>query len=720
LNLMDERLKCDRQSPCSNCTKRGQGSTCYFSHPRGGRIDKGNGADVQSRVKHLESLVLGLMNAQRGEPLQTPSDSLGAGSQQGSDFDHDMSNDNDQQEQTLQALGKLDVSGSNTQYVGHEHWASILDDIAEVKKHLEEEPESPDDEADQDDTPDDGAPELLTGAGRMPSKEQLLEEFPPQAEVDRLISAYFASPDPLCILMHGPSFQADYERFWKDKTAAPMGWLGLLYGIMSLAVYFELVQLEMRSEEAQELSELAAAYRRSAAQCLMASNYTKPVKWTLEGLMVYNMSEYARAREPQMGLWVILSMTVRVAMRMGYHRDAKHFPQISPFNGEMRRRAWGLLSQLDLLSSVQFGLPRNMRMDQCDTEIPGNYLDEDLTEDMKALPPPRPDSQYTPMSYSCLKGRLMAIFGRVVDEIVSTNATSYESILRMDAELTQVYDTMPATLRVRRTENSITDPACLVFRRYTLDILFHKSRCILHRNYIVPAQSNERYAFSLNCAMSSAKAILEHQVAMHEETKPGGRLRRSRWLLSGLTTEDFTLAAMVICLSVDSLMHASVPIDYQFFSGNEREFISLIESSHRIWQEWCQQPELACEKSRKASQVLGIMLRKIHSMYAKCPFPSEPKLEQPAPPPQPEFQPAASAPVVSLDPPAAVRTDVAPYQLTPDSTAAAYFPELPITDWIEAPQDINWDEWDDFFQPQAEAMEIPLNGWDGSLTGGVS
>jgi Fungal specific transcription factor domain len=63
-------------------------------------------------------------------------------------------------------------------------------------------------------------------------------------------------------------------------------------------------------------------------------------------------------------------MIVRTALRMGYHRDARHSARISPFHGEMRRRAWAVIFGLDIIVSSQIGLPRMIKERQSDTAEP--------------------------------------------------------------------------------------------------------------------------------------------------------------------------------------------------------------------------------------------------------------------------------------------------------------------------------------------------------------
>lgn len=57
---------------------------------------------------------------------------------------------------------------------------------------------------------------------------------------------------------------------------------------------------------------------------------------------------------------------------MGYHRDPKHLAGISVFEGEMRRRVWLNLVQIEALMSYQLGFPSMIPSEFCDTEVPRN------------------------------------------------------------------------------------------------------------------------------------------------------------------------------------------------------------------------------------------------------------------------------------------------------------------------------------------------------------
>lgn len=128
-------------------------------------------------------------------------------------------------------------------------------------------------------------------------------------------------------------------------------WLSMLFAMLSLASSFHLLTGE--NPEANEvLKEDVRHYRQRSAQCLIAADYTKPGKYNLSALILYLACERLRREEFDPGVPMAFSMVVSLAMRMGYHRDARHYPNLTPFAGEMRRRVWCMIVQLDLMVSI--------------------------------------------------------------------------------------------------------------------------------------------------------------------------------------------------------------------------------------------------------------------------------------------------------------------------------------------------------------------------------
>jgi hypothetical protein len=72
----------------------------------------------------------------------------------------------------------------------------------------------------------------------------------------------------------------------------------------------------------------------------------------IETLSLYCTIEYAEQKVGDMGNYLLSGTMLRVALQEGYHRDPSQHPNLTVFQGEMRRRVWSAVSQHDLLFSV--------------------------------------------------------------------------------------------------------------------------------------------------------------------------------------------------------------------------------------------------------------------------------------------------------------------------------------------------------------------------------
>jgi hypothetical protein len=341
---------------------------------------------------------------------------------------------------------------------------------------------------------------------------------------------------------------------WKDPDSTPLMWFGLLFSILGLASHFYAMsrdELHTMPEPFTSASEMASHYRDRTAQCLVEVNYLKPVRYTVDTLCFYYLLDIFQSKDSEFGAYIILGIIARVAMRLGYHRDASHYPSISPFDGEMRRRTWTMIFQYDLITSALVGLPRTIREGETDTADPKNLLDVDFHEDMTELPHPRSSTDVTPVAYAIFKNRLFRQLGLIVDQLNTISPAPYQDVMRLDSQLTATHATLPPYLTMRPLSLSLTDSPDLILRRFALEGCLQKSRCLLHRKYLIPGQSNPEYRYSRTASIDAAMKLLDVQYIIHGASQPGGQLFREQWRMSALISQDYVLAAIILCLDLD-------------------------------------------------------------------------------------------------------------------------------------------------------------------------
>ena len=286
-------------------------------------------------------------------------------------------------------------------------------------------------------------------------------------------------------------------------------------------------------------------FLKAAAQCLNLGNFTQPHKYVIEALLLYIQCKYMCSPEPVGELWVLFGLIVRQALRMGYHRDPDHLKSITVFEGEMRRRCWAVLHQLDLLNSYQMGLPSPTQSLHSDTALPRNLQDSDFDEDSTFLPGARPETEATHMLYFLVKAGLMTAFDEIMKYESSFEVPSHQKIAALDAELRRLHDSVPLPFKLRSMAQSFADTPNVIMMRANIEILLQKSICILHRRNLTVRLPSVQ---TIDICADASMRMLEVQVDLHKEAQSGGQLHEERWMLSSLTTTDFFLAAMILSL----------------------------------------------------------------------------------------------------------------------------------------------------------------------------
>ncbi|KAJ5817185.1 hypothetical protein N7447_009418 [Penicillium robsamsonii] len=624
------KLKCNRSNPCENCVKRGDAASCNYAQSNSRRKNPSQQSpntpdDMQNRIDRLEGLVLSLMT--NGPQSEGPAAAMAAISGESSAgsarFSHDYDIEEEGMEgaeesdtdQVTKSFGVMKMENNKSYYISEAHWAAILHDISEVrsyftthKKQFDEQVEKV--KAAQPATDTSGAT-LLFGINKPMSRSEIMSGLPSKYTTDILIARYFNSYDPATHILHGPTFQAQYNKHWDDPSATELVWIAMLFAMMRLAMLSYHREGDEPPEFRGKAMDMAGGFRHSVAHCLTLADYTKPHRFLIEALVFHLHGDFSQTREADISIWVMTGVIARLAMRSGYHRDSKMFPNITPFQGEMRRRVWTFVCQADILFSHQVGLPGMIRRTDTDTELPRSLYDDDFDEDCKELPPARQLNEPTPISYLIAKARLSNSFSRVIEQCSAVSSASYEKVMEIDAELRHARDLIPDHLHIRPMEECQLDPVNLIMSRFAVMAVYNKAQIVLHRPYLVRARENPRFTYSRKTCIDSAMELLHVQAVLHAETR-NGRLRSRQTRVTSLSSADFLLAATVVTLDLYqgiSLQGTGRPSGDTYTWGRERrdEMTAAIQHSIEIWDESRDQSMEAW----KASTVLGVMLSKV-------------------------------------------------------------------------------------------------------------
>ncbi|KAI1051854.1 hypothetical protein LB506_003735 [Fusarium annulatum] len=624
------RLKCNRSLPCDSCIKRNKQTLCHYAsnadrHDK--RVEKAE--TVADRLKNLESLIATVaQRTQESNPTSstyTNEDTIQkehgiAGINSFQLSDHSRS-------EAVANSGGDSVSSGLMGQVDSSHWSSILENIRAIRDELPAaSPQAStlssvtlnNDASTNEVDFDMGSPSGL-------SIEHILSALPPRQVCDTLVSVFFLShytmmrklissliyflvdaDDGMVAILHPTKFQQEYELFWDSPSETSPVWISLLLALLSLSAGVYEISGMARSSPFPIPS--SKALSKKTQECLLLSNYTAANEHAVEAFLLLLVGCWLRAKVSDTNLWFLMGKVVQLAICKGYHRDSAKVPgsRISPFEGEMRRRVWVCLYQLDSLMSFQMGLPSMIPSDFCDTELPRNLNQSDFYPGIAQLPPSRSLSENTTISYAIVKASVMSMFKKVVKHTRYLTPLSYEETISLDAEVRAVYDKIPDNFKYKPLTSFIVDEISIIMSRTTIELLHLKSIIVLHRQYLTDRQDS-RFAFSRQASLEAAERLLERQAEIHQLTLPGGLLHDKKWMITSLTLSDFTLAAMVICLDLIVGIRNSVRTGANTEEEEIHKNLKIIEKAHEIW---CSSSETS--EGRIVSHALDSTIRRVN------------------------------------------------------------------------------------------------------------
>ncbi|KAI7779250.1 hypothetical protein LA080_001013 [Diaporthe eres] len=628
------KLKCDRAVPCTNCLKKSRVDLCkYAPKPVKNRPPK----SMAARLKRLEGMVREMLD-EDGNVRDPSSERTAVGEDIDSDGDGEAGRfaSSASGGQVIRGAG---ARGGNTTYVGATHFMAMLGDIEDLKSYFDHEEVNQEMSGDSPENFTEGdSPVMLIGDRTSPrSRQEFLDLLPPKHIADRLVMRYFnahsASQRTQDTLRcpHLPSWsQTRYNEFWANPTSPTieMDFFALLYMVFALSIFFSnfMAPHELASDNVPLTPiQRFRQYRAAAGSALTSSSrdglhgFSPPGPLTCAPLILYVEADFLINRTSQMNCYLLSSVCIRIMLKMGLHRDPTKLPgsPLTPFEAEMGRRMWNLAIQIDLMVAFHLGLPSMIHGIESDTLPPRNLMDEDFDETTKELPPGRPDTEYTHMTYPTYKAGICKLFGLVARQAHALTDPTYDEVMDLDSQLAAKFDAMPAFMKVRPLEECVTDPPYQVVQRFGIAALYHKAICVLHRRYLVEKGYRKEHDYSRRKCLLAALALLQYQNTVFEAARPGGMLSQNGWFVSSLAMHDLLLAAMVVYLVIQNDHYTEPGGDFDCARKDtvlpsKTQLIEALKRSYHIWTEVA----VVAPEVKKAPEVLAVMYRKIEKSRA--------------------------------------------------------------------------------------------------------
>lgn len=379
----------------------------------------------------------------------------------------------------------------------------------------------------------------------------------------------------------------------------------------------------------------ATTYKARAVQCISHVATQQPTH-TLQTMVLMSISGFITQAENSMNS---IAAMVRAAVRMGLHRDPVNFPNLSVFEGELRRRIWSLVRGMDTLTSFHLGLPTAIRSNETDTALPSSLHESDLYEGMLQLPPERPLSEMIDNGYGVVKMRILDVISKIIENIHSLADESEKSHRRQELarKLRDIRLSLPPHLQFHSWEAAMVGNPYICLQRVQLDVLYHQGICVLYKRYIrntADLDMQSALVFKAKC-VQSAMALLSHQRNSYEEMQPGRYLQYQRWYGPQPFGDSFFLPAIIVCLylqencfksdhSSGRTLVSSMITDSDLPTASD--VLQTLDTARLIWK--------AAPKSRPAGRIARILNTVIQHFSHGSSSAIEPHKARPYPSPQ--------------------------------------------------------------------------------------
>ncbi|KAI1752947.1 hypothetical protein F4782DRAFT_499216 [Xylaria castorea] len=406
------KIRCDRTYPCSHCLKGDldcgfpvSGRTPTRRHDLPSSASRKEKQDILlGRLRRLEGLVAELgpelqggnheNEVPSGKSARTMNLSSG-GSQSGlGDKRYEAAD----LVRVTHELGTLVMRDNESIYIGNWLWGVILDEVKHIRQAVED-----------NDIESEPLEKRILGPSirGVPffwgSTNQIHENLRPlPSQVPYIWETFVENVDPFIKVLHVPTTGRIIKEAKGKFSSMTRGVEALLFAI-SLAAITSLQEDEARENFGEDRKTLLARLRLGTEQALSLAGVLNTTDIsTVQAFIIY--LEIVNQNDGQRASWTLAGLLTRIAFGMGLHRDGSQFPNVSPFDTEIRRRVWYHLCFLDArvgdCQVFNVGITENL----FDTKPPSNLNDADITPDMTALPASK--DEYTDLTLCILRCKI--------------------------------------------------------------------------------------------------------------------------------------------------------------------------------------------------------------------------------------------------------------------------------------------------------------------------
>ncbi|KAI1406850.1 C6 transcription factor [Hypoxylon sp. FL1857] len=369
------KVKCDRRNPCSNCLKAEK--HCSFIPPVRGKRKrtKPRREGLHARLKRYEDLLKSY--GANVEPSEELDDSE---SETASQPDVEMEDAESRSESRVSLFGleeakpKLITKEGTSRYFESALWSNLGDEHQHPEVDAVEQPMNVQES------------EMFFEPEPSNKLEHLASLHPSPQILARLKEVYADRVDPMMKILHLPTFWAALSDGLQHPQEMSKSFEAEIFAFY-LAAINALTEDECQKLFGIQKSLMYSRYRLAARQALVNAGFLSTSNvMTLRAYAIFLMCVKNSYRCD--ALYVMSGISIRLARKMGLHRDGSYL-QLPVFDVEMRRRLWWHIVHIDFRAADVLGARPSLDLSFTDTKKPLNVNDEDLHPDMVEPPEER-------------------------------------------------------------------------------------------------------------------------------------------------------------------------------------------------------------------------------------------------------------------------------------------------------------------------------------------
>lgn len=382
----------------------------------------------------------------------------------------------------------------------------------------------------------------------------LIRLLPHKEVADQLVQIYIDNFESTYRVLYLPSFWQEYTNLWDAPVDARPAFIALLLLVLATTCCVRPRDRSMFRGDSSLERETAIKWIE-ACDAWLEKQSQKHASITIFQIHCLSFIAQQINSVKRKRTWTSAGTLMRIAMSAGLHRDAEIVNlrhgnlsnrQVSIFDQEMRRRLWTTVSELELQTSLDRGMPAMLRELIADCGPPLNIDDEEIYPSIDQLPTSRPISQHTRSSFQHLCHSTWTLRLELVSLINGpARQMQYEDVLLYDRRIVQALDDTP-----------YWNGQGASVARTLLQLQLQQILLLLHRPYVLYDTQSSRYDYSAVVHLRAAMTILD----LHQKLISAGN--------------------PVLCVLRNDILGAALSVCYNFSVSrtNPGEFQSIIFS----------------------------------------------------------------------------------------------------------------------------------------------